>query len=134
MLPQLFVEPLMDFFQRRFILIADDNHDTAFSLSLLLKLVGFEVDTVHDGGDAMTAAQNRRPDVLLLDIGLPGLDGFQVARRFRSDDRLKDVFIIAISGYTADMYSGRSTQWDFDHYFVKPVEISTLLALIHKSA
>ena len=123
----------MDFFRRRFILIADDNQDLAISLSMLLKLVGFEVETVHTGGDAVTAAKHRRPDVLLLDIGLPGLDGYQVARQFRSDDELKDVFIIAISGYSPDMFRGRSTQADFDHYFTKPVDFKTLLSLIHKA-
>ena len=74
--------------------------DLAISLSILLRLVGFEVETVHNGRDAVTIAKNRRPDVLLLDIGLPGLDGYQVARQFRSDDKLKTVFIIAISGYS----------------------------------
>ena len=81
MLSKLLLEPLMDFFRRRFILIADDNLDLAISLSMLLKLVGFEVETVHNGRDAVTAAKHRRPDVLLLDIGLPGLDGYQVARQ-----------------------------------------------------
>jgi DNA-binding response OmpR family regulator len=123
----------MDFFQRRFILIADDNLDLAISLSVLLKLVGFEVETVHTGSDAMTAAKNRRPDVLLLDIGLPGLDGYQVARLFRSDDKLKNVFIIAISGYPSDMFAGRFTQGDFDHYLTKPVDFRTLLSLIGKA-
>ena len=94
----------MSFFQRRLILIADDNRDLAISLSILLKLVGFEVDIVHNGRDAVTAAKNRRPDVLLLDIGLPGLDGYQVAREFRSDDILKHVSIIAISGYAPDLF------------------------------
>ena len=99
----------MDLLRRRSILIADDNQDLAVSLSMLLKLVGFEVETVHTGGEAVTAAKLRRPDVLLLDIGLPGLDGYQVARQFRSDDNLKDVFIIAISGYSPDMFRERST-------------------------
>ena len=123
----------MDHFRRRSILIADDNRDLATSLSMLLELVGFEVETVHTGGEAMAAAKNRKPDVLLLDIGLPGMDGYQVARQFRSDDKLKDVFIIAISGYSPDMFLGRSTTADFDHYFTKPVDFKTLLPLINKS-
>jgi CheY-like chemotaxis protein len=120
----------MNFFQRRFVLVADDNLDLAISLSLLLKLVGFEVGTVHSGFDAVTVAQNHRPDVLLLDIGLPGLDGYQVARQFRNDDKLKDVFIIAISGYSPDMCLGRPSKGDFDHYLTKPVDFRTLLPLI----
>ena len=123
----------MDFFQRRFVLIADDNIDLATTLSILLKLVGFEVDTVHNGRDALTAAKNRRPDVLLLDIGLPGLDGFQVARLFRSDDQLKTVCIIAISGYSPDMFLQHYTPGDFDHHFTKPVDFKTLLPLLSKA-
>jgi CheY-like chemotaxis protein len=123
----------MDFFQRRFILIADDNRDLAISLSILLKLVGFDVETVHNGRDAVTAAKNRRPDVLLLDIGLPDLDGYRVARLFRSDEQLKGVFIIAISGYSPDMFLERSTPGDFDHYFTKPVDFKTLLPLLGKT-
>jgi two-component system, sensor histidine kinase len=127
------LEPLMELFQRKLILIADDNIDLAKTLSILLKLVGFEVDTVRNGRDAVTAAQNRRPDVLLLDIGLPGLDGYQVARQFRSDDQLRSVFIIAISGYSQDMFLSHYRPGDFDHYFTKPVHFNTLLPVIRKA-
>ena len=123
----------MDAFRRRFILIADDDRELTISLSILLKRVGFEVETVHTGGKAVTAAKDRRLDVLILDIGLPGLDGYQVARQFRSDDNLKNVFVIAISGYSPDMFRERSTPADFDHYFTKPVDFPTLLSLIHKA-
>lgn len=121
----------MDFLRRRFILIADDNHDLAFSFSLLLKLAGFDVEIVHDGHAAVIAARKRRPDVLLLDIGLPGLSGYQVARDFRGDAELKDVLIIAISGYTPGMLPGFSQPGDFDHYLVKPVDFAALLPLIN---
>jgi two-component system, chemotaxis family, CheB/CheR fusion protein len=123
----------MNFLRRRFILIADDNRDLAFGLSLLLNLVGFDVETVHDGHAAVTAAKKRRPDILLLDIGLPGLNGHQVARVLRSDDRLKDILIIAISGYDPDMRPGRSKPGDFDHHLVKPVDVTTLLPLINET-
>jgi CheY-like chemotaxis protein len=129
----LHLESLMDLFQRKLILIADDNIDLVSTLSILLKLVGFEVESVHNGHDAVTAAQNRRPDVLLLDIGLPGIDGYQVARQFRSDDRLRSVFIIAISGYSQDMFPSRYRPGDFDHYFTKPVHFNTLLPVIRKA-
>ena len=125
----------MSLFRRRFILIADDNQDLALSLSILLKLVGFDVQAVHDGRDAVTVAKTRKPDVLLLDIGLPGLNGYQVAGQFRSDERLKDTIIIAISGYSRNMFERLSKPGDFDHYLVKPVDFSvTLLPLINKSA
>lgn len=118
--------------RRLFILIADDNEDLATGLSILLKLFGFEVTTVNNGQDALTAAQLRAPDVLLLDIGLPGLDGFQVARHFRTQERLKNVHIIGISGYSPEMVADQSTMADFNHYLVKPVDFGTLLPLIHQ--
>jgi CheY-like chemotaxis protein len=124
----------MSLFRRRFILIADDNQDLAISLSILLKLVGFDVQAVHDGRDAVTVAKTRKPDVLLLDIGLPGLNGYQVAGQFRSDERLKDTIIIAISGYSRNMFERLSKPGDFDHYLVKPVDFRTLLPLINKTA
>jgi CheY-like chemotaxis protein len=130
---QSVLEPLIDLLKRRSVLIADDNRELAISLSILLKLVGFDVETVHNGLDAVTAAKNRRPDYLLLDIGLPGLDGYRVARQFRTDDRLKGVFIIAISGYSPDMLVERATPGDFDHYFTKPVEFNSLLSLLDKT-
>ena len=122
----------MDFFRRRCILIADDNEDLAISLSILLKLLGFEVATARIGRDALTVARTRRPDVLLLDIGLPGLNGYQVGQ-FRSDEILKDVLIIAISGYSPDMYPGRNQQGYFDHYLVKPVRFRALIPLITRA-
>ena len=124
----------MDFFRRRFILIADDNHDLALTLSVLLKLIGFDVDTVHDGRDAVTTARTRRPDILLLDIGLPGLNGYEVAGLFRSDAKLKDVLIIAISAYSPDTFAGRYDQSIFDHYLLKPVDFKTLVPLLRKLA
>jgi DNA-binding response OmpR family regulator len=123
----------MNFFRRRFILIADDNQDLALSLSILLKLVGFEVETVNNGRDAVNLARSRRPDFLLLDIGLPGLNGYQVAGELRADDALKDVVIIAISGYSPEMLRGHWPKEHFDHYLVKPVDFTTLLPLITKT-
>jgi DNA-binding response OmpR family regulator len=122
----------MNFFRRRFVLIADDNQDLADSLAILLKLVGFDVATVHNGSDAMSVAKSRAPDVLLVDIGLPGLNGYEVAGQFRDDETLKNVLIIAISGYSPDMVRGRWTKQHFDHYLVKPVEFRTLLPLIQQ--
>lgn len=122
----------MVFRRRLFILIADDNRDLARSLSILLKLVGCDVEVVHNGRDAVIVARLRKPDVLLLDIGLPILNGYQVAAEFRSDAKLKDVLIIAVSAYSPDMRPGRFQQNDFDHYLVKPVDFKTLVPLISK--
>jgi CheY-like chemotaxis protein len=121
----------MDLFGRRlFILIADDNRDLAWTLALLLRLAGFDVETVHDGREVLRAVRARRPDFLLLDIGLPGMDGFQVAEQIRGEPALKRIFIIAISGYAADMFPGRSMRAGFDHHLVKPVDFQTLISLL----
>jgi CheY-like chemotaxis protein len=124
----------MDLFRRLYIIVADDNRDVAATLSSLLKLVGFEIATVHDGREAVATAISRPPDVLVLDIGLPGLDGHEVARRFRSEENLKNVLIVATSGYSPDMLPGRCKHGDFDHYLVKPVDFRTLLPLLGKIA
>jgi CheY-like chemotaxis protein len=123
----------MEFRGRRlFILIADDNQDLATSLTLLLSLAGFEVEAVHDGRAALRAARARRPDVVLLDIGLPGMDGFQVAEQMRTDPVLRNVVIIAISGYGPHMFPGRAGPAGFDHHLVKPVEFQTLISLLDR--
>jgi CheY-like chemotaxis protein len=103
----------MDLFRRLYIVVADDNRDVAATLSSLLKLVGFEIATVHDGREAVATAISRPPDVLVLDIGLPGLDGHEVARRFRSEEKLKNVLIIVTSGYSPDMLPGRCKHGEF---------------------
>jgi CheY-like chemotaxis protein len=85
---------------------------------------------VHDGLEAIDAALDHRPHVILLDIGLPRLDGYQVAQRLRSDDRLKDVRIIAVSGYGQDSDRDRSRAAGMDHHLTKPVDIDDLIALL----
>jgi DNA-binding response OmpR family regulator len=121
----------MDLFGRRlFILIADDNRDLVWSLALLFRLAGFDVETVHDGREVWRAARARRPDVILLDIGLPGIDGFQVADEIRGDPELKNIFIIAISGYDSDMFHGCSRRAGFDYHLVKPVDFNSLFSLL----
>ncbi len=119
--------------RRRSILIADDHRDLAKTLALLLELAGFEAEIVHDGRDALKAARDHRPDVLLLDISLPGIDGVRVTERMRSDPLLSDVMIIAISAYDPDLFRGRSRPASFDHRLVKPVAFPTILSLIART-
>jgi DNA-binding response OmpR family regulator len=116
--------------RRRHVLIAEDNHDISWSMSALLKLEGYDVETVDDGRDAVDAACAHSPEIVLLDIGLPGLDGYRVAERLRGEPGLKGVLIIAISGYDAELYPGRSQRAGFDHHLVKPVDIAALLPLM----
>ncbi len=112
------------------ILVVDDNVDTAVGMARLLKTLGNEVLAVHNGPAALEAARTFRPDFVLLDLGLPGMDGYQVASALREDEAYKDTIIIAISGYGQDEDRRRSQAAGFDHHLVKPVDFDSLLSLM----
>jgi CheY-like chemotaxis protein len=112
------------------IMVVEDNVDSADSLSLLLRLYGHEVVVARTGPIALESASAFRPDVVLLDIGLPGMDGYEVARRLREKPDMRGVTLCALTGYTpseADRH--RPQKEGFNHHFVKPVSIETLLEL-----
>ena len=112
------------------VLVVEDNVDAADSLSLLLRLYGHEVQVARTGPTALEMAAASRPDVVLLDIGLPGMDGYQVARRLRERPEFKDVMMCALTGYTpSEADRQRQQETGFDHYYVKPVDLATLLEL-----
>jgi len=112
------------------VLVVDDNRATATALVDLLQLSGFDVQAAHDGFEAITAARRQHPEVVLLDIGLPGMDGYQVVRQLRQEEGLQHARIIAITGYGEDQARRRSREAGFDHHLVKPVDYETLLGLI----
>lgn len=116
------------------VLVVDDNLDGATTLSMLLELSGFHAAAAHDGPSALQAVQSFRPDAVVLDIGLPGLDGFQVARRLRDSPDLANLVLIALTGYGQDADRERSRQAGFDHYFVKPTDPDTLCQLLTRHA
>ena len=115
--------------RRRRILLVDDNQDTVQSLARLLSLRGHEVATAFDGVAALKLAQEFQPDFLLLDIGLPGLDGYEVARRLRAEGFAR-MPIIAISGYAQERDRIRSREAGFNYHFAKPVDFDALVELI----
>ncbi len=112
------------------ILVVDDNMATATALADLLQLSGFEVQAVHDGHEALRAARQQQPAVVLLDIGLPGMDGYQVVQHLRHEEGLQNARIIAITGYGEVTARRRSREAGFDYHLVKPVDYDTLLSLI----
>lgn len=112
------------------VLVVNDNDDIARLTTLLLEHCGFDVRTLFDGLRVLATTRSFRPHFILLDIGLPGLDGYQVADQLRGDPDLDDVVIIAVSGYSADMYATRSSPPRFDHHLTKPVGLETLLSLL----
>jgi signal transduction histidine kinase/ActR/RegA family two-component response regulator len=112
------------------ILVVDDNRDSADSLGLLLELVGNEVRIVHDGQAAVEAANEFQPRVVLLDIGLPTLNGYEAARKIREQPWSKQAVMIAVTGWGEDVDRQRSKQAGFDHHLVKPVDLDALTALL----
>jgi two-component system CheB/CheR fusion protein len=112
------------------VLAADDNVDAAQALSMLLEMVGHEVRVVHDGPAVLKAVDDFEPEVILLDIGLPGMDGYEVARRLRARRDTQRALLIAITGYgqPEDIYQAKSA--GFDHHMIKPVDPDALLSLI----
>jgi CheY-like chemotaxis protein len=115
--------------QRR-ILVVDDNPDAADSLALLLKLSGHEVHVAHDGLEAVEAAAKVQPDVILLDIGLPRLNGYEAARRIRNQQRDRSVILVALTGWGQDEDRRRSEEAGFDAHMVKPVDPAVLSNLL----
>lgn len=119
--------------ERLRILVVDDNRDTAIACSQLLKAMGHEVDTAFDGPCALEQTRSMRPQVIFLDIGLPGMNGYEVARTLRSEG-FQNELIVAITGYGQPDDRRRSQEAGFDHHLVKPIDqaaIVSALRLVH---
>ena len=116
--------------QRLRLVVADDNRDAAQSLAELLQLEGHEVHVVHDGLAAVQAAQTLQPDVMLLDIGMPRLDGLQAAARIRADAPGRGPLLVAISGWGQQADVQRAAAAGFDHHLTKPVRVEELRAVL----
>ncbi len=108
------------------ILVVDDNEDGAESLATLLELYGHNVRIAHNGSAALSVAEEFRPNVILLDIGLPGMDGYEVARRLRANDAFRAARLIAMTGWGQDADRERSREAGFDLHLVKPVDPAEL--------
>lgn len=112
--------------KRKKVLIVDDNVDSAITLSWLLNQHGYTVETAHDGLGGLKTAHEFRPDILLLDIGLPGIDGYELAKRLRADG-FTSACMVAISGYALEADVERSRAAGFDRHVAKPVDIDQLV-------
>jgi signal transduction histidine kinase/DNA-binding response OmpR family regulator len=112
------------------VLVVDDNVDGADSLGHLLRMDGHEVRLAHDGPSALATAAEFRPRAVVLDIGLPDIDGFEVARRLRELPNLQDILLVAVTGYGRQEDRLRSAEAGFDHHMVKPVDVCELRSLI----
>ncbi len=114
------------------ILLVDDNEDVAEMLATLLRGDGHEVHVAHDGPEALESARRLQPSVVLLDIGLPAMDGYQVARELRRSSGDRQPLIIAITGYGQAPDRRKAEEAGFDHYLVKPVPMATLRDLMRR--
>jgi CheY-like chemotaxis protein len=114
---------------KRSVLVVDDNADAASLLSCMLRSSGHDVATVNDGRSAIATAMAKRPDLILLDIGLPDLDGYEVVRRLRLEVQFGSTLIVAVSGYSQEHDRQRALTSGFDEYLVKPVSPERILDL-----
>lgn len=122
-------EKLCGKFSRR-VLVVDDNRDLAESLAMVLRLWGHDVAVAFDGREALQAAKERLPEVIFLDIGLPLLDGFEVAKRLRSEPETRKMRIIAVTGYGREEDYRRSREAGIDLHLTKPVDPLVLQRLL----
>ena len=109
------------------VLIVDDNAALATTYAWLLEDAGFAVETCHNGVDALQCIERFRPGIVLLDIGMPVMDGLQLCRILRADARWQDLPVIAQSGYGDDAMRARTREAGFDRHLVKPIEFDDLL-------
>jgi len=115
---------------RHRILVVDDNQDAAATLALLLGLMGHETRTANDGIEALEVTDEFHPDVALLDIGMPRLNGYDTARRLRQDSWGREMLLVALSGWGQDADRLKSSKAGFDMHLVKPVDVSEIQRLL----
>lgn len=112
------------------ILVVDDNHDSALSMAMMLSIMGHDTRTAHDGESAVDTAESFLPDVVLLDIGLPKLNGYEVAQRIREKAWGKSMYLIAVTGWGQEEDRQRSSEVGLNQHMVKPVEPAALEKLL----
>jgi CheY-like chemotaxis protein len=112
------------------VLVVDDNRDAANTMALLLRKWGHEVNMAYDGNEALAAAETHKPDLILLDIGLPGRDGYEVARLIRARPALAGTTIVALTGYGTEKDRKQSQAAGFDEHIIKPVDFARLRELL----
>jgi DNA-binding response OmpR family regulator len=114
----------------RRVLVVDDHRDSADSLAMLLKAMGHEVDRAYDGEQGIELASKVLPELILLDIGMPRMDGFETCRRIKAEAWGEHTVVVALTGWGQDEDRRKSRAAGFDHHLVKPVEIGDLVALM----
>lgn len=114
----------------RKVLVVDDNVDAAATLAAVLDMLGHQTHMEHSGVPVLASALAFMPDIVLLDIGLPGMNGYEVARQLRSEPRLDACVLVALTGWGSDADRQRAQQAGFDHHLTKPVDFKELESLL----
>jgi CheY-like chemotaxis protein len=110
--------------------VVDDNRDAADSLAVLLRILGAEVDTAYDGASALEKIRRDRPAAVFLDIGMPQMDGYEVAAQIRGAPQHQEIILVALTGWGQEEDRRRSQQAGFDHHLVKPPDLEALRAVL----
>ena len=118
----------------RKVLVIEDNRDLVYLLCFALTQMGHEVGSANNGTDGIEKAREMKPDIIFCDLGLPGASGFEVARAIREDTSLKDVYMIALTGYAGLSETGLALESGFNLHMPKPVSINELIKIINKAA
>ncbi len=114
----------------RRVLVVDDLHDMTDSMAILLRLLGHDVRVAYDGLHAITVAREFLPDVVLLDLGMTEMRGYDVAKRLRREPTCKDALLVAVTGYGMEEDRHRTSEAGFDAHLLKPADLGTLKALL----
>ena len=114
-------------------LVADDNRDGAEIMALLLQQYGYDVSIAHSGTDALAAAARYQPEIAILDIGMPGMSGYDLAQRIRGEAWGKHMLLIALTGWGQEEDKRKALDAGFDHHLIKPIDPDALEALMAAS-
>ena len=119
---------------RKKILVIDDNRDAANTLAMLIKLKGNEVKAGYCGQEAMVLGETFLPDIAILDIGMPGMDGYETCSLIRQEPWGRNITILALTGYGQEEDIRKSLEAGFDEHLLKPVDLAALLTIIEKTS
>jgi len=128
--PQIIAKPAPTAIGSRRVLVVDDSTDAADSLAMLLELEGHDVSTAYSAAAALEKAERLQPEIAFIDIGLPQMDGYEVARRLRANERCRAIRLVALTGYGQPGDRDEARRAGFDHHLLKPADLESVDAIL----